>query len=69
MLPEWPKKGSRLFFFFFLFAAAPATYGSSQARGGNGAAAEAYATAPLHWIQAEFATYTAAYSNTSSLTH
>ena len=47
-------------FFFFLFTDVPVTYGSSQARGLMGAAAEAYATVTATPDPATSMTYAAA---------
>ena len=54
---------------FFLFMATPVTYGSSQARGQNGAATVVYSAGWHHQIPTTSATYITAYSNTRSLSH
>ena len=51
---------------FFPFMAASVAYGSSQARGRMGAAAE---TAWQHQILAASLTYAATYGNSGSFTH
>ena len=55
--------------FFFLFTDVPVTYGSSQARGLMGAAAEAYATVTATPDPAISMTYAAACGDARSLTH
>ena len=49
--------------------ATPAAYGSSWAKGGIRAAAEATPEPQQHWIQAISETYTAPCGNARSLTH
>ena len=58
-----------LFSFLVLFMATSVAYQNSQARGGTGAAAEAYTTAKATPIQAASATYTTACGNAGSSTH
>ena len=58
-----------IFFFFFFLRATPVAYGSFQARGPIGAAAEAYATAIATPDLSHLCNLHTAHSNARSLTH
>ena len=66
--PPWDKFIFIIFIYFLLSTAAPVTHGSSQPKGGIGAAAKGYTTAQQHQIWVASVTYVRACGNARSLT-
>ena len=64
-----PENLQFFIFIFIFFRAAPSAYGSSQARGQNGAVASSLCQSQLRKIRALFATYTTVQGNAASLTY